>query len=190
VFLKKLVKRFVFVVQIILVTIFIVFEELIWEGIAKPIYAYLQELHLLQSLQKRLETVNRYVILVIFLILLVSVEGAGLAAGVMAVRGMVIPAALLYALKIPIATFVFWLFHATESKLLSFGWFRWGYEKVMAVFSWIKSREIYQETIELAHRTKKAFKRFKMRYYSGDNSVSRRFRRLYSVLKKAINRKG
>ena len=187
-FLKKLVNRFVFVIQIILVTIFIVFEELIWEGIAKPIYAYLQELHLLQSLQKRLETVNRYVILVIFLILLVSVEGAGLAAGVMAVRGMVIPAALLYALKIPIATFVFWLFHATESKLLSFGWFRWGYEKVMAVFSWIKSREIYQETIELARRTKAAFKRFKNQYFSGNNTLGKRFKRLYRMVKRAMRR--
>jgi len=183
-FFKKLINRFIFVIQIILVSIFIVFEELIWEQIAEPIYDYLHELHILQALQERLQRVNRYVILVLFLILLISVEGAGLAAGVMAVRGMVVSAALLYGLKIPIAAFVFWLFHATEEKLLSFGWFRWSYEQVMALFAWIKSREIYQETLELAHRVKEAFARFKVRYFSGDNTISQRFRRLYWRLKR------
>lgn len=187
-FLKKLFDRFVFVIQIILVTIFIVFEELIWEGIAQPIYAYLQKLHILQSLQQRLESVNRYAILVIFLILLVSVEGAGVAAGVMAVQGMVISAALLYALKIPIAAFVFWLFHATEAKLLSFGWFRWSYEKIVGLFAWIKSRAIYQETLALAVAGKEAFRRFKARYFSGDKTITRRFRRLYRMIKHTLRR--
>ncbi len=187
-FLKKLFDRLIFAVQVILVVLFIVFEELIWERIAEPIYDYLHELHILQALQERLQRVNRYVILVIFLILLVSVEGAGLAAGVLAVRGMVVSAALLYGLKIPIAAFVFWLFHATEGKLLSFDWFRWSYEQITALFAWIKSREIYQETLELAHRIREAFKRFKKQYFSGDNTIGKRFKRLYGVLKKAMKR--
>ncbi len=180
---KKILKRFIFIIQWLLVVIFIVFEELIWEGIAKPIYDYIHELHLLQALQKKLQKANRYVLLVVFLILLVSVEGAGLAAGVMAVKGMVVTAALLYALKIPIAAFVFWLFHATESKLLSFGWFKWLYEMILSFFAWIKSREIYQDAMAMVSRTKESIKAFRSRYFSGDNTVSKRFRRLYRAVK-------
>ncbi len=187
-FLKKLFKRLLFAIQIILVVIFIVLEEVIWERIAEPIYDYLQGLHVLQALQERLKPVNRYAVLVIFLVLLIGVEAAGVAAGVLAVRGMVVSAALLYGLKIPIAGFVFWLFRVSEDKLLSFGWFRWSYERIMAFFAWIKSREIYQETLDLTHRAKEALKRFRVRYFSGDNTVSRRFRRLYVVLKKALKR--
>ncbi len=185
-YLKKLLNRLVFVLQLILVVIFIVFEEVIWEAIAKPIYAYIHELHLLQTLQTRLQKVNRYVLLVLFLVLLVSVEGAGLFAGVMAVQGRVISAALLYSLKIPIAAFTFWLFHATESKLLSFGWFKWAYERTVALFAWIKSREIYQETMQAVRRIRAKIRAFRAQHFSGDNTLTKRFRRLYRSLKKRL----
>ena len=182
---KKIFRRLLLVVQIFLIGIFIVFEELIWEGIAQPIYTRLRELNILQTLEHKLKNLNRYLLLVLFLALFVSVEGAGIVAGVMAVRGLVITAAMLYVLKIPIAAFVFWLFRVTEDRLLSFGWFRWSYEKITTAFAWIKSREIYQETLELAHRTKEALKRFKERYFSGDNTISRRIRRLYRIIKRS-----
>ena len=190
-FFKKLLKWLIFLLQFILVVIFIVLEEVVWEGIAQPIYEYIHELHILQSLQTKLKTVNRYVILVLFLVLLFGVEGAGLVAGVLAVRGMMISAALLYGAKIPIAAFTFWLFHATEETLLSFGWFRAAYEKILAFFAWIKEREIYRETIQQASRLKVRIKqtsaKFKAQYFSGENTLAKRFRRLYRVLKKAFN---
>jgi hypothetical protein len=188
VILKNLFDRLLFVVQWLLVVIFIVFEEFIWEGIAKPIYEYIHELHLLQELQKKLQKANRYVLLVVFLVLLISVEGAGLAAGIMAVKGMVVTATLLYALKIPIAAFVFWLFHATESKLLSFEWFKWLYELILSFFEWMKSLGIYKDTMAMIRRTKESIKAFKVKYLSGDNSISKRFRRLYTATKRAMNR--
>lgn len=187
-FFKRLLHRLVLLVQIVAVLIFIVFEEVIWETIAQPIYAYIRDLHLLQTIQRRLMGLNRYVLLVLFLVLLVSVEGAGLLAGVMAVRGMVLSAALLYSLKIPIAAFTFWMFHAIEPKLLSFGWFKAAYEWTVALFEWIKSREIYRETRELMQRTKERFRAFRMRYFSGDKTLARRFRRLYRMLKGMVRR--
>jgi len=179
-------------VQLVLVVIFIVFEEIIWEGFAKPIYIFIHELHILQKLQTKLQSINRYVILVLFVLLLVGVELAGITAGIMAVKGMVISAMLLYALKIPIAAFTFWLFRATEEKLLSFAWFKYLYEKVLALFAWIKSREIYKRTIEGTKRLKlqiKTFvKTFKQNYLSGENRLSRRFMRLYYLVKQMIRR--
>jgi len=189
-FLKRVLNRFILIVQLILVVIFIVFEEVVWEAIARPIYEYIHELHLLQTIQKKLARLNRYALLTLFLVLLVSVEGVGLLAGIMAVRGMVITAAILYAFKIPIATFTFWLFHVSESRLMSFEWFKWSYEQTVALFAWVKSREIYQETMETLHRVKATFKQWKETYFSGENTLSKRFRRLYRVIKNAVKRKG
>jgi hypothetical protein len=187
-FLKNMLHRLVFALQLILVVLFIVFEEIIWETIAKPIYDYIHELRLLQTIQKKLARVNRYVILALFLVLLVSVEGAGLLAGVMAVRGKVLFGTLLYGAKIPIAAFTFWLFHVTESKLMSFGWFKWSYEQIIAGFDWIKSRQIYHETRELMRQLKERFRTFKQQYFTGDNTIAKRFRRLYRLVKKALSK--
>jgi len=185
-FLKKLLDRLILLLQLILVVIFIVFEEVIWEGIAQPIYHYIHQLQILQTLEAKLQKLNRYVLLVLFLILFVGVEGAGMLAGVMLVRGMVVAAVLLYGAKIPIAAFVFWMFHATENKLLSFGWFRWAYEKILAFFDWIKEREIYQEAREIFRGVKASFRAFKAKYFSGENTIAKRFERLYYVVKRAI----
>ena len=185
-FLKKLLDRLILLLQLILVVIFIVFEEVIWEGIAQPIYHYIHQLQILQTLEAKLQKLNRYVLLVLFLILFVGVEGAGMLAGVMLVRGMVVAAVLLYGAKIPIAAFVFWMFHATEKKLLSFGWFRWAYEKILAFFDWIKEREIYQEAREMFRGVKASFRVFKAKYFSGENTIAKRFERLYYVVKRAI----
>ncbi len=173
-------------VQWLLVVLFIVFEELIWEGIAKPVYEYIHQLHLLQAFEQKLQRVNRYVLLVVFVVLLVSVEGAGLLAGVMAIKGMVVIAALLYGLKIPIAAFVFWMFHVAESRLLSFGWFKWMYELIVSFFDWIKSTDIYKSTTKMMSRLKTVFREFKVRYFSGENTITKRFRRLYRAVKLKI----
>jgi len=191
-FLKKILNRIILLIQLILVLIFIVFEEIIWEGLAKPIYIFIYDLHILQTLQKKLTTVNRYTILSIFMILLISVEGAGIIAGIMAVKGMVVTAMLLYILKIPIAAFTFWLFRATESKLLSFGWFKYSYEKLINTFSWIKEREIYKKTLKTSKELKKSIKQtilfIKKNYITGDNSLSKRFKKLYTTIKNFIKR--
>lgn len=190
--IQKIFNKAIMLVQLILVVIFIVFEEIIWEGLAKPIYIFIHELHILQNLQTKLQSVNRYVILILFVILLVGVEAAGITAGIMAVKGMVVSAALLYALKIPIAAFTFWIFRATEKKLLSFAWFKWAYEKIITFFEWIKSTEIYQSTVKMTKELKsniKAFIRnFKSKYLSGENTMSKRFRRLYHYIKRMMRK--
>jgi len=180
-------------VQLMLVVTFIIFEEIVWEGFAKPIYIFIHELHVLQKLQSKLHSTNRYAILVLFVFLLVSVEFAGIIAGIMVVKGMVLSAILLYALKIPIAAFTFWLFRATEAKLLSFDWFKWSYGRVVGFFDWIKSRDIYKSTIKTAKEfraTLKEFARsFRSRYLSEENTLSKRLKRLYHTVKKIIRRK-
>jgi len=185
--IEKLFRYMVIGIQLILVAIFILFEEVIWEGIAWPIYRYMHQLQILQKIETYIIQTNKYLILIVFVILLAGVELAGVTAGVMLVKGMVWSAVLLYALKIPIAAFVFWLFRVTEAQLMSFGWFRWVYLQITGAFGWIKSRKIYQETIAMLHTAQDKLRHLKATYLSDNNTISKRFRRLYRTLKKHYN---
>jgi len=191
--LKKIVDRIVLFVQFTLVLIFILFEELIWEQIAQPVFEYIKSLLLLQKIAVYVEKADRYVILTVFLLLFAVVELAGLAAGIFIVQGKIVTGTILYALKVPIAAFVFWLFHVTEKKLLSFGWFKAAYGWILALFAWAKSREVYRTTIEKVSRIRRFIRRsaeqIKERYFTGENPLAARFRRLYRFVKRSFSEK-
>ena len=50
----------------ILVTIYIVLEELIWENIAEPIYTFIHGLSILHKAEAFINALNRHVLLVLF----------------------------------------------------------------------------------------------------------------------------
>ena len=191
--MSRLLRKFITLIQYVLVLLFILFEELIWEGIAEPIYGYIHSLRILQRLEAVILGVNRYLILVIFVALFVAVELAGITAGVLMVNGMGLYGLALYALKIPIAAFTFWLFRISRDKLLSFEWFRWSYEKILYFLDWLKSRPIYRDTMEklqrLKARMKEIFLRFKALWGRKRSDWSKRFVRLYLKLKKAMGKR-
>ena len=186
-FFRKLLRPF----EYLLVLIFILFEELVWERLAEPLYEAIRNLRLLQRLEGVVLRINRYLILLLFVALFVSVELAGVTAGVLIVQGMVLSGLLLYALKIPIAAFTFWLFGVSRPKLLSFAWFRWGYEKLLAFLEWIKSRTIYRETMrrlkELKAWLHTARQALKGIFSRGNGRWKRRIVRLYESIKAALH---
>jgi hypothetical protein len=190
--LKQFQQKLIALLQLVLVILFIVFEELIWEQIAYPIYRYVHSLRILQKVERGLGRVNRYVILVIFIALLGSVEFLGMYAGVLFISGHILSGLGLYAAKIPIAAFTFWMFRVTEEKLMRFGWFKWIYGKIMAAIVWIKSLDIYKRTMAQVHATKiriKAWvKEFKVRYFSGESVFMRQLKRLYRGIKRMLKR--
>ena len=191
-FLEKIAQRLLLVLQFILVFIFILFEEIIWEGIAKPIYEKIESLHIIQKMEAKIQHTNRYVLLVVFLLLLLGVEAAGLLAGAFFVQGYLLLGLLLYIIKIPIAAFVFWLFKAAKTKLLSFGWFSWAYHKLMDGIDWLKERETYQEAMAKLHRLKAKLKAIwqliKTRYFKGDSSFTQELKSFYAYMKNFKNR--
>ena len=186
-FLQKIAQRLLLVVQFILVFLFILFEEIIWEGIAKPIYQKIQSLEILQKFETKIAGSNRYVILTVFLVLLLGVEGAGILAGVFFVQGSVLLGLTLYIAKIPIAAFVFWLFKVSKNKLLSFNWFFWSYEKLMLGIAWLKELTIYKTTMqymsELKSRLKEQWKRIKVKYFSKDSRFTEELKSFYNYIK-------
>lgn len=178
--------------QLLLVIIFILFEELIWEGIAKPIYDAIHALKILQKVEQALQNVNPSVILVIFVLLLGIVEAFGIYAGMLFVSGQVILGFTLYLSKIPIAAFTFWLFRVTEDKLMQFGWFKWVYEKLMGAIDWLKSQDVYIQTMEklkaVKVRLKKMSKVFKAKYFSKESLFMIKIKSMYKTIKSSLKK--
>jgi hypothetical protein len=190
--LTTIKNKFISLLQLILVIIYIIFEELIWEGIAKPIYEAIHSLKILQKLEAKLQHVNPSVILVIFVVLLSVVEAFGIYAGMLFVSGQVLLGLSLYLSKIPIAAFTFWLFRVTEDKLMTFGWFKWLYEKMMTAIDWLKSCEMYVQTMKrlksVKERIKKIVKAFKLKYFSKESPFMNKVKNLYKTIKASLKK--
>ena len=190
--MKKFLYKITLPLQYFLVFLFIVFEEFVWEGIAVPVGEYLRSLRLLQALERVVRRMNRYLILVLFVLLFGGVELAGVTAGILIVQGMVLPGLLLYGLKIPIAAFTFWLFGVSREQLLSFAWFAWAYERILAFLAWLKSREIYQKSMETLHRIKAGLRNFRQElknlFSKEQGGFFRRLRTLYRLLRERLQR--
>jgi len=190
--LTTIKNKLISLLQLILVIIYILFEELIWEGIAKPIYEAIHSLKILQKVEAKLQHVNPSIILVIFVLLLATVETFGIYAGMLFVSGQVLLGLGLYLSKIPIAAFTFWLFRVTEDKLMTFEWFKWLYEQMMAAIDWLKSREMYVKTMErlkaVKEHIKKVVKAFKIKYFSKESPFMTKVKNLYKTIKASLKK--
>ncbi len=190
--LSSIKNRFISLLQLILVITYIIFEELIWEGIAKPIYKVIHSLKILQKVEVKLHAVDGAVILFIFVFLLAIVEALGIYAGILFVSGQVMAGLLLYLSKIPIAAFTFWVFRVTEDKLMKFGWFAWLYNLIMKVIDWFKSLEIHQKMMERLHllkaKIKEQVKTIKEKYFSEKSQFITKIKHLYKTVKESLSK--
>ena len=188
-FLKKIAQRLLIVIQFILVFLFILFEEIIWEGLAQPIYKKIESLQITQKIETLLDGFNSKILLTIFVLLLLGVEGAGLLAGFFFVQGQMLLGLILYIAKIPIAAFTFWMFKVSKPKLLSFGWFNWAYEKLMSGIDWLKETEIYKTSREMVSKIKLKFLEIKQKYFTKDSLFTTEIKSFYKYIKNFKNRK-
>jgi len=187
--LSTIKHKLISLLQLIIVLVYIIFEELIWEGIAYPIYKYVHSLKILQKVEHALQDVNRYVILIIFVFMLLSVEAFGLYAGYLFVSGNVLLGLSIYLGKIPIAAFTFWMFRITEDKLMKFAWFKWLYEHVMQFINWLRSLDIYISTMKKMKVFKRKLKVFKFKYFSGESPFIIKVKHLYRTIKTSLSKK-
>jgi len=190
--LSSIKNRIVSLFQLLLVIIYIIFEELIWEGVAKPIYEAIHSLKVLQKIEEKLQHVNASVILAIFVVLLSIVEVFGIYAGMLFVSGQVTLGLALYVSKIPIAAFTFWLFRVTEDKLMTFAWFKWLYMKMLDAIEWLKTREVYVKTMErlrvLKEKLKATMQVLKEKYFSKESPFVAKVKNLYKTIKSSLKK--
>ena len=145
--LKKFIANITDIVLGLLVTLYIVLEELVWENIAEPIYTFIHGLSILQNAEAFIEKLNRHVLLVLFLLLFTQVELLGIFALKLIGTGKIIAGTTLYAGKIPVAALTFWLFRVSKTKLLTFAWFKQAYDLLVAGIERIKSSAIHQSIV-------------------------------------------
>jgi hypothetical protein len=184
--------KIISLLQLLLVLIYIIFEEIIWEGVAKPIYEVIHSLKILKKIEIKLQSVSPSVILVLFVGLLSIVETFGIYAGILFVSGQVMLGLSLYLSKIPIAAFTFWLFRVTEDKLMTFAWFKWMYDKMMLGINWLKSMKVYIVTMQRLKHMKKnikhALKKIKEKYFSTEGPFTLKIKRIYKMIKTMVKR--
>jgi hypothetical protein len=141
--LKTLFRKVINALLTVLVFIYLVLEELVWERIAEPIYEFIRELKILHKLEIFILKLNRYALLVCFLALFAAVEILGVVAIGLFAQGQVLIGTVIYVGKIPIAAFTFWLFQIAKDKLLTFAWFKFCYEWLITQLHKIKTSAIY-----------------------------------------------
>ena len=175
-FYKKLVN---FILTLV-VLLYILFEELIWERLAQPIIRYINTLEILKKLEASLQYANSKVILVIFLSMFVAVEFLGVYAGALFLEGKVLHGALLYATKIPIAAFTFWLFGVSKHKLMEFAWFAKSYLWLMDMIEKIQMSEIY---LNIKKRTQSIKIYVKENFFRDKSLLKKKIQIIYKQLK-------
>jgi len=166
----------------ILVVGYILFEELIWNIFAKPIYQYFKNLVALDSLKKTFLEMNRYLLLGVFILILAITEVLGFLAGFFFINGNFFTGFFVYISKIPIAAFTFWLFDLTKDQLMTFGWLKASYQFIMG---WINkfihsSIYIYIKARTTAIRTNI---KLKIQKYLGEEGLVASVRSHYLVIK-------
>jgi hypothetical protein len=141
--LKNLYRKAINALLTVLVFIYLILEELVWERIAEPIYEFIHGLKILQKVETLILKFNRYALLVCFLALFAAVELLGIIAIGLFAQGQVLIATVIYIGKIPIAAFTFWVFQVAKDKLMTFAWFKFCYEWLLTQLHKIKTSVIY-----------------------------------------------
>ena len=173
-------KKLVNFLLTLVVLVYIVFEELIWERFATPIIRYFNSLKILSKLEEILQKFPSWVIMILFLLMFVPVELLGVYAGKLFLEGKFIHGTLIYAGKIPIAAFTFWLFRVSKEKLLEFRWFEKSYLWIMNIIEKIKSSEIYHN-IKAKSTAIKVY--VKTRFFQDKSTVKKKIQVIYRRLK-------
>ncbi|MCX7088066.1 MAG: hypothetical protein NTV00_08450 [Methylococcales bacterium] len=152
--LSTIKKILIKTIESIFVVGYIVFEEIIWAIIAKPIFEYLKRLAILDALKQTFLEMNRYLLVSVFIVILVLAECMGILSLITIAKEQVILGVFIYALKIPIATFTFWLFELTKPQLMTFGWLKVSYEVLMRVIDRLVHSAVYQSIKATVQRIK------------------------------------
>lgn len=136
------------------VVLYVIFEELIWDLVAEPIYNYVRNLRLLQAIEIRVKTLKPLTVLILFLVLFIQVEGLGVLALGLIAQGNPVLGVSLYLAKLPVAAFTFWLFRVCKDILMTFAWFKYSYEGLEKVIGIIKASNIHQKIVAVIIQTK------------------------------------
>ena len=173
------------ILETILVVGYILFEELIWDVFAQPIFQYFKNLALLDSLKHRFLKMNRYLLLTIFIIIFLITEVMGFFSGFCFVNGYILMGLTVYASKIPIAAFTFWLFDLTKETLMTFAWLKSTYNTIMGIIKKIVDSSIAVRIKKQIALVKERLKAAILKYF-GEAGFKASMKAHYAAFKPSI----
>ncbi len=169
-----------------LVFVYIIFEELIWDRLAKPVFSYISNLELFRDLEPKIMALNSYLVLFIFLIPFIIVELLGIYAGILFISGNILLGLLVYLLKIPIAVVIFWFFNITKDVLLQFRWLNFIYKNLILIIEKIKHCRIY---VMIQDKTSIVKDEIKKIFFTSKIDFKEKVIEIYKLLKDKFNKK-
>lgn len=123
-----------------LVTLYFLFDDVVLAAF-RPIVAWAAGLRIVLRFAVFLRRLPPYPTLALFLVPFIVLEPLKLLGlWIMATGGFKPGLALLLTAHVASIVFVERLFHATRDKLLTIGWFAWGYVRVMRLYDWSMGR--------------------------------------------------
>ncbi|MDO8845874.1 MAG: hypothetical protein Q7U98_09180 [Methylicorpusculum sp.] len=152
--MKKVLKKLSDLILAFWILLYVIFEELVWDLVAKPIYQYLRGLKLLYAVEIKVKSLEPLTLLILFLVLFFLVEGLGILALSLIAQGNPLVGIALYIAKLPIAAFTFWLFRVSKEILMAFAWFKYSYERLDYFIDVIKASQFHQRIVATVNRFK------------------------------------
>jgi hypothetical protein len=169
-------------VEGILVAGFIIFEELIWNVLAKPIIDRLNQLAIFEKLRLFFLEMNRYFLMTIFVLIFALTEYLGILSGITVVSGNLSSGVIIYLLKAPLAAFTFWLFELTKPKLMTFAWLESTYNYLMRWKDLLTGTDVYQSLKASITATRSRMKQV-YQSFTGDQSLLGSIKTHYMLVK-------
>lgn len=166
-----------------LILLYIVFEEIVWEKIAKPLFTLLFKIPFFQDFEYRIQSLNRYVTLIIFLSFFILVELLGVYSDIVFVQREIALAIFIYLLKIPLAILILWFFDINKEKLLSFYFMDVLYEIMIKIKIKITQSKAYKTVNEKIISLKNSIS--KLFNFEGENFKDK-IVNIYNKLKKDL----
>jgi len=132
----------------IIVYTYILFETIIWDLIAEPIYTKIKSLNYIKNFMLWIEfKANEYIVLFIFIFSFALAEGMGLYSVKLMGEGKVSLSVLIYLSKIPFAVLSFGVLNKGKEKLNSFYVFNVIYTPIIKIIDFLKSTYIYKKAL-------------------------------------------
>lgn len=148
-----------------LVFAYIVLKEILWTALAEPIVKYIKTVPFFQFVEEKiLSKLNSYFVLLLFLMLFGLVEAIGIYALMFFAKSSIFMGLFLYVLKIPIASFAFWIYKIKKTEMHSILIFGSIFKFIENLIEKIAHSQYYVNTKSYINAIAKQFKNKKEAY--------------------------
>jgi hypothetical protein len=168
--------------KLLVVLLFILFEEIAWKRIGEPVHNIISSLKIMNRFKLYISDIkHRYILLGIFIIPFVLMEITSIYAGASLLSGAIIMGIGLYMIKLFLTIPVVIIFNIGKDILISFWLIKYGYGMILR----FKRSNAFRSVKKFTKKLKKEWSVFKEEYLNvEDGDFVESIKKMYQVLKK------